>query len=238
VKLAVITDVHANLPALNAALEAIEQEGYDLLVHTGDLIGIGPFPAECLDALRTKRNIMLVMGNHDAMFAEGLPETRQSNMSEGEWVHQKWTHEQLDSALRSFVSAWPYEQVHDLDGVKIKFLHYGLSESRKSFASIIRQPTAEQLDTLLEPEKATLVFYGHHHPFADHQGKGRYVNPGSLGCNKEPVARYSIMNIQHGQFSIEHRAAPYDDGELFKEFEQRKVPEREFIYRALYGRGP
>jgi hypothetical protein len=50
-KIAVMTDVHANLPALQAALSTIEQEGYDLLVHTGDAIAIGPYPAETLDVL-------------------------------------------------------------------------------------------------------------------------------------------------------------------------------------------
>ncbi len=47
-RLVVMTDVHANLPALDAAPTAIAHHGYDLLVHTGDAISIGPFPAECL----------------------------------------------------------------------------------------------------------------------------------------------------------------------------------------------
>ena len=50
-KLAVFTDLHANLPALRAALADIAREGCDALVHTGDAIAIGPQPAECLDLL-------------------------------------------------------------------------------------------------------------------------------------------------------------------------------------------
>jgi predicted MPP superfamily phosphohydrolase len=50
-KIIVMTDAHANLPALQAALAAIQAEGYDLIVHTGDAIAIRPRPAETLDLL-------------------------------------------------------------------------------------------------------------------------------------------------------------------------------------------
>jgi protein phosphatase len=55
-KIAVMTDVHANLPALAAALDAIRREGCEALFHTGDAIGIGPYPAECLDLLLNASN--------------------------------------------------------------------------------------------------------------------------------------------------------------------------------------
>jgi predicted phosphodiesterase len=50
-RIAVITDAHAYLPALGAALTAIRADGPDAVYHTGDAIGIGPFPAETLDRL-------------------------------------------------------------------------------------------------------------------------------------------------------------------------------------------
>ena len=50
-KIAILTDVHGNLPALQVALRAIRREGADAIFHTGDAIGIGPFPAECLELL-------------------------------------------------------------------------------------------------------------------------------------------------------------------------------------------
>src|SRR5688572_9029442 len=107
-RVAVITDIHANLPALTAALTAIAREGYDLLVHTGDAIGIGPFPAECVERLLGTPNIRCLMGNHDAWFAHGLPSPRPAWMSEGEVTHQQWTHTQLDPTLRSVIMTWPY----------------------------------------------------------------------------------------------------------------------------------
>lgn len=60
-KLVVFSDVHANLPALEAALERIRYEGYDLLLHLGDAIGIGPQPAECLELLLQTPNIRFVL---------------------------------------------------------------------------------------------------------------------------------------------------------------------------------
>ncbi len=72
-KIAVITDVHANLPALWAVLAATRQERCDLIVHTGDAIGIGPFPAECLELLLETPHMICLMGNHDAWLVDGLP---------------------------------------------------------------------------------------------------------------------------------------------------------------------
>lgn len=73
-RLVVLTDLHGNLPALEAALTEIDRDGYDLLAHTGDAVGIGPFPAECLDRLLGLKNALLLTGNHDAWFASGLPD--------------------------------------------------------------------------------------------------------------------------------------------------------------------
>lgn len=82
-RIAVITDAHANLPALDAALAAIRGDGVAAVYHTGDAIGIGPFPAEVLDRLLHEPRMRSVMGNHDAWFAFGLPCPRLARMGEG-----------------------------------------------------------------------------------------------------------------------------------------------------------
>src|SRR5262245_47045617 len=107
-RLAVITDVHGNLPALQAALAEIDRFGVDLLVHTGDAIGIGPFPRECIELLSARPATSCLMGNHDAWYAFNLLQTRPQWMNMGEWQHQQWTHEQVGDVLRPTVAAWPY----------------------------------------------------------------------------------------------------------------------------------
>ena len=65
-KIALLTAVHGNLPALTAALAAIARDGVDATYHLGDAIGIGPYPAECLDLLLATPRLHAILGNHDA----------------------------------------------------------------------------------------------------------------------------------------------------------------------------
>jgi predicted phosphodiesterase len=238
-RIVVITDVHANLPALEVALKAIQAGGYDALFHTGDAIAIGPYPAECLDLLLNTPNIRFVMGNHEAYFVSGLPTLQPAWMSDGEARHQQWTHSRLNPHLRSVLAEWPYFLEHELEGVRTGFVHYGLTPSEQDFQPVIKDPTAANLDQMFASHPATLgaelIFYGHHHRQSDLQGRTRYVNPGSLGCCREATARYCVAELRSGQYRVEHRSVPYEDAELFRAFEQRDVPEREFIYRAFFG---
>src|SRR5215216_5717191 len=139
-KIAVITDAHANLPALDAALAAIAREGCDAIYHTGDAIAIGPYPAECLDRLAHTPKLHLLMGNHDAWFAHGLPSPRPDWLSDEELVHQIWTHQRLDPALRATVAGWPYVVREDFGGLAVTFLHYALAPSGRDFAPIVPDP--------------------------------------------------------------------------------------------------
>ena len=145
-RIAVITDVHANLPALDAALAAIRADGPDAVYHTGDAIGIGPFPAEVLDRLLHEPGLRPVMGNHDGWFAFGLPDPRPPWMSEGELAHQRWTHAQLDPALGPVVAAWPWVIEEEVGGMPVAFLHYALDGTGRGFVDPIPASDAAALD--------------------------------------------------------------------------------------------
>ena len=235
-KIAVLTDAHANLPALEAALAAIRGEGCEAIYHTGDAIGIGPQPAECLDLLLGTPGLRCLMGNHDAWFAFGLPEPRPAWMSEGELAHHRWVHARLDPALRPVVAAWPWLLEEQFEGLPVSFLHYARAPAGADFADIAAEPTTGDLDRLFAPCRGRLVCYGHHHAASDLAGRARYVSPGALGCSTEPVARFIILQVEEdGRYTLEHRAVPYDDAGLFRAFEERDVPERETIYRIFFG---
>jgi predicted phosphodiesterase len=234
-RIVVITDVHANLPALKAALASIRSEGYDLLIHTGDAIAIGPYPQECLELLLSIPNARFTLGNHEIYYLHGLPTPQPAWMSDGEVEHQLWTHAQLDGGMRSALAEWPYLLEQDFEGVKTTFVHYGLDASGTDFQRVIWDATAADLDNLFALPDADLVFYGHNHRSSDVTGCARYVNPGSLGCFNQALARYCVVELHRGQYTVEQRGVPYDDAGLFNAFEQCSVPEREFIYRVFFG---
>ncbi len=234
-RIVVITDLHANLPALQALLQAIRSQGYDRLYHTGDAIAIGPQPAECLELLLDTPNARFVMGNHETYFLDGLPTPQPSWLSDGEVQHQHWTHARLGPQMRSVIETWPFSLQHEFAGVRTAFVHLALDTSGRDFVPLVRPATDAGLDAAFSSLEAQLVFFGHDHAPADVEGRARYVNPGSLGCCEEALARYCIAEFDRGRYKIEHCAVPYDDSALFYAFEQRQVPERAFIYRAFLG---
>ncbi len=234
-KIAVITDTHANLPALEATLTAIQAEGYDLLMHTGDAIAIGPYPAECLDLLLHTPNTRCLIGNHEQYVVDGLPTPRPAWMSDGEVQHQHWTHARLDAPMRTALAAWPTVLTREFEGVKVTFMHYMLEPSGQAFQPAIINAQVTDLDKLFTPYDADLIFYGHNHRASDMQGRARYINPGSLGCYSQAVARYCVVEFHSSEYHIEQRGVPYDDKALYRTFEQRRVPERAFIYQAFFG---
>lgn len=240
-RIAIITDVHANLPALEAALAAIRADGATAIYHTGDAIGIGPFPAEILDRLLHTPAMHFVMGNHDALFAFGLPDPLPPWMSEGELAHQRWVHDQLSSALRPAVASWPWVIEEHLGGAHITFVHYGLEETGQDFVPVVPQPSHVDLDRLFGRYQAQVVFHGHdHRPGAMTSGEvGRtwYVNPGALGCGAEPIARYALWEVDRdGGQRLALRTVRYDPEPLFRAFEERVIPERAFIKAVFFGR--
>ena len=232
-RIAVFTDVHANLPALNAVLAEVDRLGADAVYHTGDAIGIGPFPAECMDRLLDWPSTNLLMGNHDAWFAFGLPDESVPGMPSEEREHQQWVHAQLDPALKGVVAAWPYASSLRIEGLRLDFLHYPLND-----AGTFRSPqdlSQESASALFQMPTSTLVFFGHdHRAWNVAGGSTHFVNPGALGCSRDPVARFLIVEVESGgRYSISFRGVPYDPDPLFRALEMRRVPARDFIRRTF-----
>jgi len=247
-KIVVFTDTHANLPALKALAVEIRREGYDAAFHTGDAVGIGPWPAETIDLLGEIPRLSLLTGNHDAWLCGGLPK------GAAPWLtaHYAWLGEQVARRHINAAAAWPYLTEHEFEGVRAAFVHYALKPCGRQVELPISDQITRDLDALLGrhllPDNADnvkpsspasrdaslIVFHGHRHKPSDLKGKVRYINPGSLGCWHKPAARYAIVRFHKGKASIQHKAVPYDQAELLKGFESRKVPDRQLILSSYF----
>src|SRR3954452_19829584 len=106
-----IADVHANLPALEAALEALERERVDAYICAGDLVGYGPHPNETVARVRWLDPIC-VAGNHDLMALGRLPTGRADALARQTLA---WTREELDGDARAYLEALP-AVAHAADG--------------------------------------------------------------------------------------------------------------------------
>ena len=102
-KLALISDIHANTEALKAVLSKLDELAPDKIICLGDLVGYGPFPNECIELIR-QREIPVVLGNHDAAItgAQSLDLFRDPNRS-----LLKWTIDQITPENFSFLKELP-----------------------------------------------------------------------------------------------------------------------------------
>jgi predicted phosphodiesterase len=229
----VFQDVHANLPALKKAIEIFRMNDCEKIFHVGDLIGIGPYPKECLELSLSIEEMEFIMGNHDYLYPFGIPNL----LSAEEKAHQEWTHLQIGNSYKAVVQKWPFVKHIELSNQrKIIFQHYGVDEKTKWFKAHIAAPNETDLDRLFDYNKADIIFYGHNHVSSDITGMCRYVNLGSAGCFSKAEVRIGILKISDDELNLEKLSVPYDDDGFMEEFEIREVPAREFIKKNFISR--
>lgn len=102
-KLAIISDIHGNLEALQAVLDFLKKEGIDEIVCLGDIVGYGANPNECIDLIK-KVTDKVIAGNHD-WGAVGLTDTSFFNQIAKTAID--WTKENLTPASKDFIISLP-----------------------------------------------------------------------------------------------------------------------------------
>ena len=218
-RVGIFQDVHANLPALEKALEIFKKKGCEKIYHVGDLIGIGPYPKECLELCNSIDKMEYIMGNHDYWYAYGLPNPIPNWMSKDEVEHQNWTHNEIGKSYIKEVRKWKFRLDLVISHKKITFQHYGLNKEQKWFKPIIKNPDKSDIENLFEGVKSDLIFYGHQHQPDDTQIKSRYVNLGSAGCHDKSEVRIGILKEIDNNVILEKMSVKYEDNGLIEEFE-------------------
>jgi predicted phosphodiesterase len=230
-----ISDVHGNLHALEAALAAIEPSGVDRILCAGDLVGYGPRPNECVARIASlDPPALVVAGNHDLMAVGRLPA---SDLGPLPSQTLEWTQDVLEPEARRYLSALPTIAATD-DGVVVT--HGSLADPT---AYVLDFAAArEQLTRLAEHySSARLLVLGHtHQPLvcaseAQRPARGEVrlrrahgpwlVNAGSVGQSRErqPVARAAVLDLERDVASF--LAAEYDVDATKRELRDAGLPE-------------
>ncbi|HNW02531.1 MAG TPA: metallophosphoesterase family protein [Burkholderiaceae bacterium] len=155
-KLALLSDIHANLRALDACVAHATSEGASRFALLGDLVGYGPQPVQVLQRVRllASAGAIVLKGNHDEM-AVNPPSTAQAL---GE-IGAAWTHAQLTAADRAYLDALP---LSDTQGA-VHLVHASANAPQKWQYVINEQLAAASLDAACEDPAVRYVFGGHVH---------------------------------------------------------------------------
>jgi putative phosphoesterase len=228
-KIAVISDIHGNLIALETLLKYFKKNGVDIIIHTGDAIGIGPFPAETLELFSSIKNCLMILGNHENYQITFFPEY----IEKEELEHQNWVKGQLSRKQKDWIKTFPKEIDKNFSGIKATFIHSIYDNAKGDFTEIPIE-NEKQMENYFEKVDSGIIFYGHTHIKHYYKGKKEYINPGSAGCNKGNIVNFIIMVVGKDTYEIENKAIEYNKKILMNEFNNREVPAREEIIKAFY----
>jgi putative phosphoesterase len=215
-RLALISDLHGNLPAFEAVLAELDTQPVDEVVCLGD-VAVGPYPMETIARLRDLR-CPVVQGNWDDWLAHGIPELGGENGSilvdQGHW----WG-AQLSAGDRAYLDALPLTLEVEFDGGPLYCFH-GSPHSHTD--AITPETDDERLESFLGERQEAFLAGGHTHiQFARPYGRSIFVNPGSVGLPFDhwpprgatpvlPWAEYAVLESRDGEIAVELRRVGYD----------------------------
>ncbi len=225
-RVAFLSDVHANLPALCRALESARRNGAEALFCAGDLVGGGPHPTEVVRLLM-EREIPCILGNVDRkVLSLGRDSKRlRRRIREGRGAAAAWAALSLGEAERAWLSSRPAELRLALGAADAWIVHGSpLSDEDYLYPSL----TPRALGPRLGGERPDLLVCGHTHiPFARAVGAVRVVNCGSVGrpIDGDPRGSYALCDFGGGgrvQSRIVRFTYPVEA--LVADLESRGVP--------------
>ena len=212
-RVAILADIHANLPALEAVLRDIAGRGVEGLLHLGDLVGYGPHPDAVVARVR-EQQIGGVVGNYDlAVYhpdaREGAARYLRPDLSAAGWEAYLWTRDHVGAATREMLAALP-AQLRIEEGARCFLFTHGSPERPDEY--LLPDTPEARLRELFEGSGADVLVVGHTHlPQAREMGNRLLLNPGSVGNPKDgdPRASYLILDTEHG-LTAEHVRVEFD----------------------------
>jgi putative phosphoesterase len=204
-RLAMISDVHANLPALEAVLADIEQRSVEQIFCAGDLVGQGPHPNQVVSLIR-KAGIPTILGNQEievrALAKRARPDPKR---------HMLWTCAVLKSKNREYLLGLPADRELEVEGVGILIVH---GSPHGTFDTMHPSLTAETIRAWFPAgtRRPDVLVGGHTHvPFVRTVDGMLVVNAGTVGrpFDGDPRASWALLELEEGRARARIRRVGY-----------------------------
>ena len=228
-KIAVISDIHGNIDALNAVMDSIKEEDCEKIFVLGDYAMTGPEPSKTVDWFfknQFDEKFKMIQGNTDLMIAD-FSETLYQNLKEKAPIMAealKNDVQLLNQIQKDFLKKLPMQLELDIEGIKILLVH---GSPRRNNEDISPNLSLVEVEKIIENVTADVILCGHTHIPCGYQTskKQTIVNVGSVGrpFTPEPKACYLKLTITKGNCLFEHKFVDYD-----KESASEKLKQRDF----------
>ena len=196
-RLAIFSDIHANLPALEAVLADIASRQLDRVYCLGDLVGYAPFPNEVTERIRLEQ-IPTIMGNYD----DGVGFERDDCGCAYREADEKrrgdrslaWTKAHVTAENKVFLRTLAHEIRFGADGRRVLLVH---GSPRKINEYLFEDRPLASFQRLAASSNADIIVYGHtHKPYTKLVDDVLFVNVGSVGKPKDGDRRacYAILD--------------------------------------------
>lgn len=208
-RIAILADIHGNIPALEAVIGDIADQRPDLVLVGGDLVGRGPEGSAVAERIRGL-GWPCIQGNHESFL---LSLRRDDPLREGQtWADlacHRWMAQELTEEDARFIAGLPRDLPVEV-GAGLRVVHGSPSSFHEGLGSWTPDEVLRgHLDTIPEP---ALVCAHTHRPFARHLGEQLVVNVGSVGLSFDGDwrARYAVLSTDGEMWEVEHRTLEWD----------------------------
>ena len=217
-RLALLSDIHANLPALEAVITDMAQFNVDHVVVAGDSINWGPFSTQVIERIINER-WAVIRGNHEMYLLEyqreNVPEHRQV------WTLPPYHRATIPAYWQYVIGSLPDALTlyyPDLPPVQVAHAAPG-----NHFTGIYPQTPEHEIEAMLDGTEPRTVIVGHTHlPTHLQIGRWQVINPGAVGLplNGVPGASYALLDGDADGWRPTFRHIEYDQTALLDEFER------------------
>lgn len=245
-QLALIADIHANLPALEAVLADIDARAdLDAIYHLGDLVGYAPWPNEVVVLLR-ERGISGVAGNYDSTVATDYKhcgckyeDARQEELSH---VSYAWTREAVTPDTKAFLRALPFRiDVRAVGGhqagSRVILVHGTPVLNTVYWTEDRSDDFCREMAGHAGAKPGDVIAFGHtHKPWQRTVDGVHFVNAGSVGRPKDrdPRACYALLQIGEPELQARFIRVEYDIARVARHIIDAGLP-RDFADQLLTG---
>jgi putative phosphoesterase len=241
-RIALLGDVHANLPALEAVLSHAQLEGVEGYLNIGDFVGYGPFPNQVVKHIR-KLEMISIIGNYDLKVLDFPKKKKKWKKKKNslKWYAFKWAYEHLSKKSRRYLRSLPGEKLLEISGMKVLLVHGSPTSNEELLTpDTPRQRLWELNQVVIDKygEAVKAVIFGHsHQAFTELVDKTWFVNTGSVGRpdDGDPRAAYAILEIQSPSIEISHYRVEYDVAKSVNAIRNEGLPEA-FAQMLIEGR--